>query len=143
MLTLPENPEQAAGVVQLRPYTANTILFLNQTDNALYRAAMDGGNAGSLNINDPTTLFALMAYVYIQAAPLGEVIRAVRGPREDFEMAVSLWADQFTLDDLYSIVAPSVGEITSMAVAMNDHAQKTAAEMQAVPAEEMPGSTAE
>lgn len=89
-----------AGGLSLRKPSIGTVQLLKRTGNALFSEA--GVNATPENATE--FLDDLIAFVYIHAAPIEEVVKACHGPRADFELKVAGFALKLDMDRLPELV---------------------------------------
>ena len=93
-------PPMEVGGVSLRKPSIGTVQLLKRTGNALF--SPEGVNATPENAEE--FLDDLIAFVYIHAAPIEEVVKACHGPRADFELKVAEFALTLDMDKLPELV---------------------------------------
>ena len=90
------------GEYTLRPLSATSFLVLSRTNNPLLTASVaadaPGGPTADFDLTDPATLSGFFAFIYIHAAPIGEVLRASRQSPEEWQDAVEIFASTLPLD---------------------------------------------
>ena len=102
------------GGFKLKPFTAQSLLLLQQTKN---------GFLGELKQDDPELFFHITAFIYIHVKPFSE-IKMVSGNPEEFKNKVIEFSENLSVTDLMKS-ADTIKTIIEKAVVGNDYQIET------------------